>query len=360
MFTYYSRLRQIKLVQSSRCIDEGKATIRLIEPPVDINLQGDKLQIKSFLNVLKLCLQKKYDPAILNLSNLTPKILKATPKTTLVIKKKSDYPVLEGFPRITVELHIVNLQRKSFDRQILKLQSLRVLNLSENLITSLPAEVGNLPHLQELYLADNQLGKSPISKWTWMNGINISRNLRLLNLCSNQIFKVPDQIGKLHGLVSLYLTNNKISALPQGIGNLKNLKFLMVAKNKLLTLPGSMKNIRLSELDVSDNAFQMRCDSTLCSSDVKVPSLVDLTARVVVKKRMYYDASIIPYTLVCYIDKANYCLCGMPCFGSFIQKFMPVNLSDITNAVKFTDRNDVLLECYFCSIKCCAKYYSSS
>lgn len=171
----------------TKCLNDGKAAIRLIEPPVDINLQGDKLQIKSFLNVLQLCLNKKLDPAVLTLSNLTPKTLKAAPKTKIFIKQKSEYPVCEGFPRVTEELHIVDLQRKSFDRQILKLQSLRILDLSQNQITSIPTELGNLPNLQELNLSDNQLGKSPITKWTWMSGSKISRNLRLLNLSSNQV-----------------------------------------------------------------------------------------------------------------------------------------------------------------------------
>ncbi|XP_066602235.1 uncharacterized protein [Prorops nasuta] len=67
---------------------------------------------------------------------------------------------VEGFPKITKELHVMELNRKSFDRQILILQSLTILNLSDNLISSLLKELDNLPCLQELYLAHNQLGKT--------------------------------------------------------------------------------------------------------------------------------------------------------------------------------------------------------
>ena len=171
----------------TKFVNEGKATIRLKEPPVDINIQCDAIQLKSFLHVLKLGLSNKIDHKILTLSNLNPKTLKAAPKTKIVIRQPSDYPVLQGFPRVTEELHILGLQRRSFDRQILKLQSLRVLNLSENQLTNLPQELGTLPNLQEFNVSNNRLGKSPISKWSWLNGNNIAKNLRLLNLSSNEV-----------------------------------------------------------------------------------------------------------------------------------------------------------------------------
>lgn len=151
-----------------------------------MNIQSDVIQLKSFLHLLKLGLTKKQNLSVLNLSNLNPKKITA-PKTKVIIKQASDYPVLAGFPRITEELHLSGLQRKSFDRQILKLQSLRILNLSQNQLTSIPQELGALPNLQELNLSDNLLGKNPISKWSWLNGLNISKTLRSLNLNSNQV-----------------------------------------------------------------------------------------------------------------------------------------------------------------------------
>lgn len=129
----------------------------------------------------------KVNLAVANLSSLVPKKIKAPTKTKVVVTSTCKYPVLEGFPRTTEILLLSGLDRRSFDRQILKLQNLKILNLSGNQLISLPQELGNLPNLQELYVANNQLGKSPVSKWSWMSGHKIVNNLRLLDLSSNKV-----------------------------------------------------------------------------------------------------------------------------------------------------------------------------
>jgi LRR-repeat protein 1 len=121
------------------------------------------------------------------LTDINSKSIDILPKTKIIISKASDYPILKGFPRFTEQLFLSGLQRKSFDCQILKLRNLRVLNLSQNQLTNLPQELGMLPNLQELNLSDNQFGKSPLSKWSWMNGANIRRTLCSLNLSSNKV-----------------------------------------------------------------------------------------------------------------------------------------------------------------------------
>ncbi|KAJ8672902.1 hypothetical protein QAD02_004163 [Eretmocerus hayati] len=339
----------------SNFVHEGKATIRLIEPPQDLNIKSDAIQLKSFLHVLKLGLSKKLNPAVLTLSNLNPKNLSNALKKRIVIKQASDYPVLEGFPRTTEELHLSGLQRRSFDRQILKLQGLRILNLSENQLTNIPHELGMLPNLQELNLSDNLLGKGPINKWSWMSGVNISKSLCLLNLNSNQMTVIPDQINKLRSLITLHFHNNLITTLPQGIGSLSKLKYLVLSKNNLTHLPGNMRNLRLSDLDISDNPFSANLnDNNAISGNVGVRTLVESAAQVIVRKRVYYDASIIPFTLVQYLDKPSYCMCGAPCFSCYVNRFMSINLSTIAQSIKFSGMagNRILFDCYFCSTRC--------
>lgn len=162
--------------------------IRFKQPAHDINIQCDPLQLKSFLHILNVVAMGKINLAVMHLSNLSPKAMKSVPKTKIIIKDVAKYPILEGFPRTAKELYLVGLRRKSFDRQILKLQNLIVLNLTENQLTSLPQELGELPCLQELHLSNNQLGKKPVSKWSWICGNKITKNLRLLNLNSNKVY----------------------------------------------------------------------------------------------------------------------------------------------------------------------------
>jgi len=108
-------------------------------------------------------------------------------KVKVVIKKKSDYPTLQGFPRTVEHLILRGLDRKSFDRQILRLQSLRILDLSDNKLSYLPKEVGTLPHLQQLILSQNNLGKSSRSKWAWLEQTAIKHNLHFLDISSNSV-----------------------------------------------------------------------------------------------------------------------------------------------------------------------------
>ncbi|KOC65409.1 Leucine-rich repeat protein 1 [Habropoda laboriosa] len=267
----------------TKFIHEGKATIRLIEPPYDVIIQSDTIQLKSFIHILKLGLRNKLDPSILAISNLNPK--KMNPVSNLKIKvtinKSSEYPTLEGFPRTTEELYLVGLNRKSFDRQILRLQSLRILNLSNNLISSLPKELGTLHHLQELILSKNRLDK--VTKWAWLDQVAIRSNLKLLDISNNLLVKLPEQIGKLGGLVNFKASQNMLSYLPQSLGRLSNLKYLDVSKNTLRCMPGSMRNLHLLSLDVSDNTFKTA--DSYSSWRIEVPSLTECAARSFLKTR---------------------------------------------------------------------------
>ncbi|XP_014227683.1 leucine-rich repeat protein 1 [Trichogramma pretiosum] len=338
-------------------LKEGKATIRIVEPPLDINIKGDPLQVHLFMDVLKLYLTKKITSEKFTLIPSNKKNLLVQTKTKITIKKSCEYPVLKGFPRTTEELNLIGLQRKSFDRQILKLQSLRILDLSENQLSSLPKELGDLPNLRELNLSKNQLGKFPITKWSWLKGTKIMTNLCLLNLSGNQLTVIPDSIGKLGSLVTLHLDNNCIRALPQAVGKLHRLRILNLSKNQLSILPGNMKNLSLSKLDISYNCFTCH-NRGLLHNSLGVQSLVDLAGQVIIKYGISYDASLIPYTLVPYLDKAYYCLCGQACFSSYLRKFVSLNLSDVATNITFSNDtgNNVYFDAYICSEKCFKKY----
>lgn len=68
--------------------------------------------------------------------------------------------------------------------------------------------------------------------------------------------------------------------------------------------------------------------------------------------RCSYDASIIPFTLVKYLDEAKYCLCGNPCFYYYLRKFVSFDCNIATNIIKSTESTLLPFDCYFCSSKC--------
>lgn len=174
----------------TRFVHEGKCTIRLNQPAHDLVIQADPLLLKSFLRVIKLGLFKTGSEPEPKVPVLSEKYFRPKVQTKCVVTSNADYPTLQGFARTTQQLYIVGLQRKSFDRQILRLDQLRVLDLSKNLLRSLPVEVGNLPHLAEVLLAENLLGKAPQTAWNWLNGDAIKRKLALLDLGNNEVGKL--------------------------------------------------------------------------------------------------------------------------------------------------------------------------
>ncbi|XP_033324479.1 leucine-rich repeat 47 isoform X2 [Megalopta genalis] len=347
--TFFGKHYKInRVLNISKFINQGKATIRLIEPPHDLIIQADTIQLKSFMRILKLGMSKQMDASVLAISNLNPVRMASVPKIKVVVNKSSEYPILEGFPRTTEELYLVGLDRKSFDRQILRLQSLRILNLSNNRISSLPKELGSLQHLQELNLSQNCLDKAV--KWVWLDQPAIKNNLKLLDISDNMLTMIPKEIGKLHAIVNFKASKNVLSYLPQSLGSLPNLKYLDVSKNKLKYLPGSMRNLRLILLDVCENKFDG--ENVNFVTDIDVLKLVECAGKSILKARLSYDASTIPLTLVKYLDAAKYCVCGNPCFDSYRRKFVEFLLTTIANSVKSSGHITVPFDCYFCSSNC--------
>ena len=66
---------------------------------------------------------------------------------------------------------------------------------------------------------------------------------------------MPDSIGNLENLTSLYLNANNLKIVPESIGGLKNLTSLNLRGNDLKWLPESIKKLAstLKELDLKEN-----------------------------------------------------------------------------------------------------------
>ncbi|NXG21854.1 LRSM1 ligase, partial [Grallaria varia] len=81
--------------------------------------------------------------------------------------------------------------------------------------------------------------------------------VKVLDLHDNQLTALPADIGQLTALQVLNLERNLLKSLPQSIGDLAQLQLLNVKGNKLKELPGSVSGLRsLRALDVSGNVLQ--------------------------------------------------------------------------------------------------------
>uniref|UniRef100_A0A3Q0RXX0 Leucine rich repeat and sterile alpha motif containing 1 n=1 Tax=Amphilophus citrinellus TaxID=61819 RepID=A0A3Q0RXX0_AMPCI len=104
--------------------------------------------------------------------------------------------------------------------------------------------------LQVLILHNNEL------RHLTPKGIDIGTlaTLKVLDLHENKLVSLPEDIGKLTTLQILNVEKNRLRALPESIGNLRLLQTLNLKGNCLTELPSSAGSLSsLRTLDVSDN-----------------------------------------------------------------------------------------------------------
>jgi len=134
-----------------------------------------------------------------------------------------------------------------FQNHLVELSQLQMLDVSNNQLTSLPAEIGKLTQLQRLLVENNQLTSLPAE-------IGQLAQLQTLGVRNNQLTSLPAEIGKLVQLGWLEVSNNQLTSLPAEIGQLAQLQRLIVRNNQLTSLPAEIgKLIQLMGLVVSNN-----------------------------------------------------------------------------------------------------------
>ncbi|RZF43652.1 hypothetical protein LSTR_LSTR009249 [Laodelphax striatellus] len=305
--TVYKIANNIETV-FSRFISEGKSTIRLKVPKVDLAIKADPLELKCFLKTLACMLRK--DSPVSKLPQLYDAIaLKLAPtqkKTKLVIASVSEFPA-GRYPTTLTTLQINSVRLKTIDSRITRLTALQILNISNNQITRLPKELGFM-NLKELHLSGNRLGST--QNWNWVCYDQIQNSLQLLDLANNELKCLPVEIGRLKKLVTLKLSNNEIVRLPPGIGRIGTLQYLSISQNKIEWLPSTFKLLSLSKFDISGNCFKVFKGQD--QFDFKSTSLKQLAAAVVLDKKLAYSPATLPPTLISYLDCFGVCKCGYP------------------------------------------------
>ena len=134
-----------------------------------------------------------------------------------------------------------------------QLERLEHLNLSGNRLTGpIPPELGQLTRLKEMYLSVNRLsGEIPPE-------LGQLSSMDLLNLGHNELSgAIPPELGKLTALERLTLDQNNLSGnIPVEIGQLSNLRALYLSENELEgTVPAEIGDLpRLNIMKLDGNA----------------------------------------------------------------------------------------------------------
>ncbi|KAL4237485.1 repeat protein 1 [Mactra antiquata] len=345
----------------TKFVSEGKATIRLKEPEIDICIsKADVIQLKSFLNVLKQALQGKQLDNI-TLSSLAPASKKSVekPKTKMVIMSRKEYPMTSSFPWSLESLQVSECRMKRIDSRIFNCRNLTRLDLSNNCIEFIPDEISQLKDLSELILSHNNL--TLLSPSVCLKQ-DLQKSLNLLDISHNKIQRLPLQICEFQNLVNLKLDHNEMEMLPPTMGRLLRLKYISISNNKLHVLPANFMKLRLDSVDLFSNDFDVIEEQKVSGDTIDVPTLMECAARMIKKGRLPYSEEDLHLHLCRYLDSARQCWCGNYCFQCCVRYTSKVDLRTISStvaAVDFSGGTHVPVEGFLCSPQCLRKFQNN-
>ncbi|XP_037709270.1 leucine-rich repeat-containing protein 58 [Drosophila subpulchrella] len=337
---------------------DGKATIGFLQPAENLLIKCDPIQLKGFLQTLKLGMDGKDAINLrLNIASATAIPQKAQPQVRMVVSKRSEYPI-KGFPRTLKSLTINNSQLVKLSFEVCSLRNLTKLDVSGNKLTKIPSELGRLA-LTSLNLSSNSLGE--LNDWCWLRGTKLRQTLGELDLSSNGLTYFPPPLVKFESLVSLNLNHNQISRLPFGIRRLQALRKLYVCSNKLESLPAAIEDLHVDLLDVWGNCFKSfnaEADQQLSRQKATANSPHPLwlqAARAVDNYKLPLPAGSVPAILIELICEAPKCLCGKLCYALNKEDiFQRVTMPKFTNIknLTYSREHQIYADVVLCSPSC--------
>ncbi|KAL8592606.1 hypothetical protein ACOMHN_026536 [Nucella lapillus] len=342
----------------ARFVDEGKGTISLVNPAQDICIsKADPIQLKSMLTILRMVAKGEDISKCMTVKSIQPPSatgMKAL-QTTMVVTSRREYPLTTSFPSALQNLTVTGCTMKRLDPRIRDLRHLRMLNLSSNVLSTLPDNLTCWRHLSDLDLSSNNMSSVPAALYRAC----VKDSLTVLKLNNNGLTELPPQICWISGLVQLHVDDNKLPALPPTIGSLSRLFSLSAQRNQITQLPGGITRLRLESLDLFGNPIQEVKDSELLSSNVGVSSLLEVTARFIRGHRLTYtEEDLLPH-LIFYLDNARQCWCGQYCFQSCARYLRKCELSELSSTVQAWNvlgNTTVPVETFLCSATCLEKF----
>lgn len=142
---------------------------------------------------------------------------------------------LQGIKRLTLSESLTSFPEEIFDLA----DSLEILDLSNNFLSSLPEDISRLTNLKIAFFSNNRFTAIPSFKGC--------EHLYMVGFKSNQIETFEEEVLP-ESISWLILTDNRLTTLPRSIGRLRKLQKCALAGNRLETLPDEMAHCRNLEL----------------------------------------------------------------------------------------------------------------
>ncbi|QQZ40149.1 protein kinase [Pseudomonas sp. SK3(2021)] len=190
---------------------------------------------------------------------------------------------LAGLKRLDLSCGLTEFPREIFDLA----DSLEVLNLSGNALSSLPDDLHRLTRLRVLFCSDNRFTQMPacVGQCARLSMVGFKANqiervpaaalpplLRWLILTDNRIEELPDELGRRPHLQKLMLSGNRLTRLPQSLGQCHQLELIRIAANRLSALPAFLLGLpRLTWLAYAGNPLESEADAVALESVAQIP-----------------------------------------------------------------------------------------
>lgn len=143
-------------------------------------------------------------------------------------------------------LNLSNNQLTTLPHDLARLHRLKVIFCSDNAFTHLPEVLGECPALQMVGFKANRIATVP--------GASLPPTLRWLTLTDNAITALPRELGERPALQKLLLAGNQLRTVPPSLAGAAQLELVRLAANQLDAAPGWLTELpRLSWLALAGN-----------------------------------------------------------------------------------------------------------
>ncbi|UVH52953.1 leucine-rich repeat-containing protein kinase family protein [Pseudomonas sp. CBSPBW29] len=190
---------------------------------------------------------------------------------------------LAGIKRLDLRCGLTEFPREIFDLA----DSLEILNLTGNALSSLPDDLHRLPHLRVLFCSENAFTEVPecLGQCAQLSMIGFKSNqissvpaaslpplLRWLILTDNRISQLPSELGERPLLQKLMLAGNQLEQLPPSLAQCKNLELIRIASNRLTRLPDWLLTLpSLTWLAYAGNPVEMAVEEARHDATPNIP-----------------------------------------------------------------------------------------
>lgn len=172
---------------------------------------------------------------------------------------------LAGARRLDLSCGLTEVPREVFDLA----DTLEILNLTGNRLSTLPADLGCLRKLKIIFCSSNEFAELPevlgdcpalemvgfkANRISHVSGAALPQKLRWLILTDNAIDSLPQELGQRPAMQKLMLAGNRLSGLPAGLADAHALELLRLSANRFTELPPWLTRLpRLAWLALAGN-----------------------------------------------------------------------------------------------------------